>query len=159
MLAAIDEITAPLPEYFLAQGAQALEGFDVNLPSILASVDKGVAQTHSQITERSTNAYAQLNDMAVKTESEITAFAGKAIQQAQALGPQLQAQIDRALASAIVAVTTAPEEVIARITPPVEEATNFSGPPKTLIRGGRPTDRGAGRLRQRIGGVHQRNAR
>jgi Domain of unknown function (DUF4157) len=133
IIGAITEVTAPLPQYFREQGANALDGFDVNLPQILASVDSGVVQAHGDQDQRAREAHARLNVVADQTRVDIDLLAGEAIAQAAAFGPQLEERLDQELRRTLHAVAAAPRDVMRRITPPIEEAI-------TLLRTSRDPD-------------------
>jgi hypothetical protein len=122
IVAAINEVTAPLPQHFRDQGVAALDGFDTNLPQILTSVQTGTIRTHTDLLGRATQAYTQLGAFTRQTVGEITGLADDAVQQAtDALSPAEQ-QIDRALGAVLRSVKTDPQAAIDRVTPPVEEA-------------------------------------
>jgi hypothetical protein len=122
IISAVDELTAPLPEHFRSQGAEALNGFDEHLPEILVSVGTGVSQTQADINQRTGEAHSQLTQFAAQTQTEITQHAQESIQQANELTPQLESQLDQELNRSLRAVAAAPREVIERISPPIEEA-------------------------------------
>jgi hypothetical protein len=122
ILSGVAECTAPLPQYFREQGAQALDGFDVNLPKILASVDTGVTQTQGDQDKRGREAHAQLDSVAAQTRVEISLLALEAIGQAAAFGPQVEARLDRELGQVLRAIAATPRDVMNRIAPPIEEA-------------------------------------
>ena len=119
---AIKDNTEPLPQYFKEQGAQALDGFDVNLPKILASVDDGVKGAQGDQDKRAAEAHAQLNTVAGQSKADIASLGLQAIAQAAAFGPQLEAKLDAELWRVLKAIKDAPDEMMRRISPPVEEA-------------------------------------
>jgi hypothetical protein len=125
IISGIEEITAPLPEHFRTQGAQALDGFDVNLPQILDSVGSGVAQTVADIDRKAADAHVRVDEMAAQARAEITTAAAEAIAQTSAFGPQLEAQLDQALDQVTRSVMAAPAEVLGRASPPIEEAIDL----------------------------------
>jgi hypothetical protein len=133
LVAAIKENTEPLAAYFRDQGTQALDGFDVNLPKILESVDDGAAKTHADQDKRAGEAHAQLDAMANQARSEIGSTALEAIAQAAAFGPQLESRLDGELGRVLKSLADAPGEVMRRISPPIEEAM-------TLFRTGEKPD-------------------
>lgn len=119
---AIKDNTEPLPQYFREQGAKALDGFDVNLPKILASADDGVKRTQGDQDKRAAEAHAQLNTVAAQSKADIASLGLQAIAQAAAFGPQLEAKLDAELWRVLKAIKDAPDELMRRISPPVEEA-------------------------------------
>jgi hypothetical protein len=119
IISAVNEVTAPLPQHFREQGASALEGFDVNLPQILGSVDSGVTQTHADQDQRARDAHQRLDETALQTRAEISGLAAQAIAEAGLFGPQLEAQLDHELARILRAISAAPTDVMNRIAPPI----------------------------------------
>ena len=122
IVAAINEVTAPLPQHFRDQGAEALNGFDQNLPEIIASVTTGVTQTQGELTQRAGEARQQLDQFARDTEREITGMMEDAIRQARDILPPAEQQLDRALGEILRSIGTSSKDVSARLGPPVEEA-------------------------------------
>jgi hypothetical protein len=119
---AIKDNTEPLPQYFKEQGAKALDGFDVNLPKILTSVDDGVKGAQGDQGKRAAEAHAQLNTVAGQSKADIASLGLEAIAQAAAFGPQLEAKLDAELWRVLKAIKDAPDEMMRRISPPIEEA-------------------------------------
>jgi hypothetical protein len=122
IVAAINEVTAPLPQHFRDQGVAALDGFDTNLPQILGSVLSGTIRTRTDLLGRATQAYTQLAQFTKQTATEITTLADDAVQQANDFLPPAEQQIDRALGAILRSVKTDPQAAIDRAAPPVEEA-------------------------------------
>ena len=122
LVSAIKENTEPLAEYFRTQGAKALDGFDVNLPKILASADEGVAKTLADQDKRAREAHTQLDTIASQTRSEISTIGLEAVAQAAAFGPQVESRLDAELGRVLKAIADAPGDVMRRISPPIEEA-------------------------------------
>lgn len=125
ILEAVNEITAPLPEHFRTQGAQALDGFDTNLPAILTSVDNGSIETKDELDARAYTAHQQLDEMAEQARGDIQSQLSDALEQVGAFGTEFDNQLNRELGRVLKALKEAPQQVLAQISPLVEEAIDL----------------------------------
>ena len=133
IVGAIRENVEPLRQYFVEQGASALQGFDENLPAILQSVNAGVTRTQTDQDRKAGEAHTHLTTLANQSLAEIDAVGLQAIAQTVAFGPQVEARLDLELGHALRAVAAAPQEVMRRMSPPIREAI-------ALFRGGAGAD-------------------
>ena len=122
ILSGIAEITAPLADNFHAQGTQALDGFDDNLPKILDSVKSAAGDTDTDLDQQARKARADLDGFGRQTRDEITALAADATAQVGAFKSQMDAQIDHALGQMLHEVNATPARIGGRVSPPVQEA-------------------------------------
>jgi hypothetical protein len=125
IVSGVGELIAPLPELFRSQGAEALDGFDVNLPEILASVSEGVGHTRAEILEQAVAAHRELEHLAQQSRAEIDGLLQEAIGQARDVGPQVESYLDRGLGEVLRTVSAAPATTLNRVSPPIEEATEL----------------------------------
>jgi len=125
IVAGVAEVTAPLPEHFRAQGAQALDGFDIHLPEILQNVASGMAQTAADLSRKAADADRNFDEMAAQTRTEIGTLTSTVLEQVAAFGPQLEAQLDHAMTQITRSISSAPADVLARVSQPVQEAIDL----------------------------------
>jgi hypothetical protein len=119
---AVEEVTAPLPQSFRDQGAQALQGFDANLPQILASVGTGVGVTQANIDQRGDQAHQRLDEVGGQMRTEVRGLAETLIAQTTELGSQIEGQLDHALSSLVSSIALAAPGLMNRVSPPILEA-------------------------------------
>ena len=121
-LAAIDEVTAPIPQEFRDKGRQALEGFDNGLPELLQGIDDQVAELTRTLQEQAQRADQQLDAMQRQWLAQVDRSESAAIARAQGFEPQAMAQIDRGRRVALRQIERAAERANAPIGGVVAEA-------------------------------------
>jgi len=122
ILSGIAEITAPVADNFRGQGAQALDGFDQNLPKILDDVTSAAGDTDADLDKQAQKARGDLDGFGRQTRDEITALAADATAQVRAFKSQMDGQIDHALAQMLQELNATPARISGRVAPPVKEA-------------------------------------
>ena len=122
VLSAVDDLIAPLPQYFRESGKKALDGFDVNLPKILDGIDAGGRATAGDVNKKAGEASQGLGQMGERARTDISQAAQAAVTEVNALGPQVDAQIDAALGQALAVARQSPRQAVERAALPIEEA-------------------------------------
>jgi hypothetical protein len=121
-VSAIEEVVAEVPAAFEQQGQEALTGFDDGLPDLLAGVDEQVGNAQNNLNTQAQQASSELETQATTLRTQLATMESAAIAQAEAVGPQILAQIDGALAAGRSQLGTASRTVTTRIREVVDQA-------------------------------------
>ncbi|HEX5758086.1 MAG TPA: hypothetical protein VF121_02730, partial [Thermoanaerobaculia bacterium] len=120
-VAAVEEVTAPLPDEFQAGGDEALQGYDDGLPELLTHVDNQLVTTLEALDARATEAHRQLDTQSEETNLALNAAEETALARARDTGAQAVAQLDAGERQALHRLRQAVPPAVARIRGLVEE--------------------------------------
>jgi hypothetical protein len=125
IIAAIEEITAPLPETFETLGDSALERFDAGLPELEAGVASQVTAAHVALRAQATRAHQGIDVFADQVLRNIAGIEQRWIGHVRTVAPQIEAQLTQSVAAAVRQIRSVPSTVMERVAPPIEEAAEL----------------------------------
>ncbi len=97
----VEKIVEAIPQQFQDKGQQALNGFDQGLPDLLSNVDQQVQTVSANFPPMGDQASQGLDALGAQLNEQLDALQTSTVARAEAIGPEAEAQIDSSLAIAL----------------------------------------------------------